>query len=277
MWGFLPIYWKLFGLFGNIPAVEVLCHRMIWSAGFTVAVLGLQKRWGEYVQLWKSPRILVILLATTSLLALNWGIYIYGVNIDRVLETSLGYFISPLFNVLLGAIFLKESLNRWQGAAVALATIGVAIFIHQLGVIPWIALGLASTFGSYGLIRKVTPVTPLAGLALETSLATPIALAFVAHWTTIGTSHFGAGIALTALFLGCSLATSLPLICYNNAAKRLPFSTLGFLQYFAPSAQLLLGVFLFGEPFTPTHAMTFACIWTGLAIYSGNLFWLKRR
>ncbi len=272
-WGLLPIYWKLFG---TTPAVEVLCHRIIWSACLLIIVLLLQKRWPEFSQLWKSPRILGILFTTASLLALNWGTFIYGVNVNRVVETSLGYFINPLLSILLGAIFLKEQLNFWQIVAVALATLGVSVFIRDFGSIPWIALGLALTFGSYGLIRKVTPVVPLVGLAVETVLVTPIALILVGYWARQGQSNFGASVPLTLLFISCGLITSLPMLWFNNAAKRLPLSTLGFLQYLTPTLQLLLGVFLYHEPFSKTHIIAFGCIWSGLAIYSTNLLLLRR-
>jgi chloramphenicol-sensitive protein RarD len=275
-WGLLPIYWKFFG---QVPAVEVLSHRIIWSMIFLMGVLLFQQRQAEFRQLWRSPvtssgkrkvvsQQLVMLFLTTSLLSFNWGLYIYGINSDRVVETSLGYYINPLLTVLLGSLFLKERLNRGQKIAVFLAAIGVAYFIWQFGQIPWIALGLALSFGLYGLLRKVIPVAPMVGLAVETLLATPVALAFVGYGLCTETSHFGGSWSLTLLFIGCGFVTSFPLLWFNNAAKRLRLSTLGFFQYLAPSCQLLLGVFLYQEPFTPTHVVTFALIWTALIIYS---------
>ncbi|HEY9762012.1 MAG TPA: EamA family transporter RarD, partial [Trichocoleus sp.] len=209
-----------------------------------------------------------LLLTTALLLTFNWGLYIYGVNTERVVETSLGYFINPLVSVLLGFLFLKERLTRWQQIAVLLAVVGVANFVWQFGAVPWIALGLAFSFAFYGLLRKIVPVSPLVGLAVETLLITPFAIALVTYWTATGDSHFGTSEEITALFIGAGVATSMPLLWFNNAAKRLQLSTLGFFQYIAPSIQLMLGVFLYREPFTLTHAITFGCIWSALLIYS---------
>lgn len=264
-WGLLPIYWKFFG---QVPAVEVLCHRVVWSALFLIGLLALQRRGVEFKQLQQTPRKLVFLLITALLLTFNWGLYIYGVNTDRVVETSLGYFINPLMNVLLGFVVLKERLHWGQQFAVVLATLGVINFAWQLGTVPWIALGLALSFALYGLVRKVVPVSPLVGLAAETLLVTPLALAFISYGAVTQTGNFGTGLTLTLLFIGAGIVTSLPLLWFNNAAKRLRLSTLGFFQYIAPSVQLLLGVFLYREPFTRTHAITFGLIWLALFIYS---------
>jgi chloramphenicol-sensitive protein RarD len=272
-WGLLPLYWKLFV---GVPASEVLCHRIIWSALLLVAVLGLQGRWKAFQNLRRSPRILGILFLTASLLALNWGTYIYGVNVDRVVETSLGDFINPLFSVLLGFIFLKEKLNSWQILAVCLAALGVGNFIRDFGAVPWIALALTFTFGSYALIRKITPVAPMIGLAMETLLISPFALLWVSYEGMTGAGHFGTQVSLTALLVGCGIITSLPLLWFNKATKQLPLSTLGFLQYLAPSLQLILGVFLYHEPFTRTHAISFGLIWAALGIYSTHAFLAQR-
>jgi chloramphenicol-sensitive protein RarD len=274
-WGLLPIYWKFFG---QTPAIEVLSHRVIWSMVFLTGLLLFQQRRSELTQLWLSPDRLGILLATALLLTFNWGLYIYGVNTDRVVETSLGYFINPLVSVLLGAVFLKEQLNLGQKLAVILASLGVANFVWQFGAVPWIAIGLASSFAIYGLLRKVVPVSPLVGLAVETSLVLPIALVLVGYWATTKVGHWGVAgsTTLTLLFIGSGVMTSLPLLWFNNAAKRLRLSTLGFFQYMAPSLQLLLGVFLYHEPFTHTHAVTFGCIWAALILYS-TTSWVTQR
>jgi chloramphenicol-sensitive protein RarD len=261
----LPIYWKFFG---SIPAVEVLSHRMIWSAGFLLVLVLVQRRLPDLVALLRSPPQVGLLLLTASLLSLNWGIYIYGVNADRVLETSLGYYINPLVTVLLGLVFLKERLYWGQQVAVVLAVIGVSYFIWHMGTVPWIALALALTFAFYGLLRKVVPASPLVGLTLETLLITPFTLLFITYLTSQGDSHFGTSLPLTLLFMGAGVATSLPLLWFNNAAKRLKLATLGFFQYLAPSIALLLGVFLYHEPFTTAHGVTFGCIWTALLLYS---------
>jgi chloramphenicol-sensitive protein RarD len=266
-WGLLPIYWKFFG---QIPAIEVLSHRIIWSMVFLSALLVLQQRRSEISQLWHSPRQLGILLATALLLTFNWGLYIYAVNADRVVETSLGYFINPLVSVMLGFVFLKERLHAGQKIAVALAALGVANFVWQFGAVPWIALALAFSFAFYGLLRKVVAVAPLVGLAVETLLITPIALTLVGYWAATGVGHLGINWMPTLLFIGAGVTTSLPLLWFNNAAKRLRLSTLGFFQYIAPSLQLILGVFLYHEPFTQTHAITFGLIWLAIAVYSAT-------
>jgi chloramphenicol-sensitive protein RarD len=264
-WGLLPVYWKFFGA---IPAVEVLSHRMIWSAVFLFGILVVQRRLPALVALLKSPQQVRVLFLTATLLSCNWGIFIYGVNSDRVVETSLGYYINPLVSVLLGFIFLKERLHRGQQVAVLLATLGVGYFIWQLGTLPWIGLGLAITFAFYGLLRKVVQVGPLVGLAVETLLITPLVLLFVSYLALTGQSHFGETSTQALLFMGAGVVTSMPLLWFNKAAKCLSLSTLGFFQYLAPSLALLLGVFLYGEPFTPAHVVTFSCIWAALAIYS---------
>ncbi|HEY9881103.1 MAG TPA: EamA family transporter RarD [Leptolyngbyaceae cyanobacterium] len=264
-WGLLPIYWKFFH---GVPPVEVLSHRMIWSTVFLAGLLLVQQREAEVGQLLRSHKELRILLITALLLTFNWGLYIYGVNTDRVVETSLGYFINPLVSVLLGFLFLKERLTRWQQVAVLLAVVGVVNFVWQFGSVPWIALGLAFSFAFYGLLRKIVPVAPLVGLAVETLLITPVALALVIFWQVEGTGYFGTSWQLAALFMGAGIATSLPLLWFNNAAKRLRLSTLGFFQYLAPSVQLMLGVFLYHESFTLTHAVTFGFIWLALLVYS---------
>jgi len=272
-WGFLPVYWKLFG---QTPAIEVLSHRMIWSMVFLLTLLGLQHRQAELGQIWRSPQKVAVLLTTATLLTFNWGLYIYGVNSNQVVETSLGYFINPLVSVLLGFVVLKERLSRGQKIAVLLAGLGVANFIWNFGSVPWIALALAFSFACYGLLRKIVAVSPLVGLAVETLLITPVALIWVGFGAVSGTGHLGTSLSITLLFIGAGVMTSMPLLWFNNAAKRLRLSTLGFFQYIAPSIQLLLGVWVYHEPFTATHIITFGLIWSALAIYSGTA-WVGQR
>jgi chloramphenicol-sensitive protein RarD len=263
-WGLLPLYWKLFG---SIPAIEVLSHRILWSMIFLMGLLLIQRQSQAFVAVWRSPQKLGILLLTATILAGNWGLYIYGVNTGRIVETSLGYYINPLINVLLGVLFLKERLNRLQTTAVALAAIGVGIFVWRVGTIPWIALGLALSFGMYGLLRKSATVAPIVGLAVETLLITPVAILFISYWAMTGTSHWGQSEMITTLLIGCGVVTSLPLLWFNTAAKRLRLSTMGFFQYLAPSLQLLLGVFFYHEPFTPIHLITFGFVWSAIGLY----------
>jgi chloramphenicol-sensitive protein RarD len=272
-WGLLPVYWKLFGA---ASALEVLSHRMIWSAVFLLGILLVQRRLPDLVRLVRqgtlgaAPQPVLVLLLTASLLSFNWGLYIYGVNSDRVVAASLGYYINPLVSVLLGFVFLNERLQRVQQVAVVLAVVGVGYFIWRLGTVPWIALALAISFAFYGLLRKVVAVAPLVGLTVETLLITPLALLVVSWLGATQQSQFASTGAMTALFIGAGVATSMPLLWFNKAAKRLPLATLGFFQYLAPSLSLLLGIFVYGEPFTAAHGVTFGCIWAALLLYSAS-------
>jgi chloramphenicol-sensitive protein RarD len=268
-WGFLPIYWKLLD---TIPSLEILAHRMVWSVLFLLGLLAIQKRLGEFQDLLKTPKYICVLLGTAMLLGINWFVYIYGVNTNQIVETSLGYFINPLFNVLLGTIFLKERLNYWQSLALGMATLGVLNFLWDFNSLPWIALSLALTFSFYGLLRKMMPVKPLVGLLVETVLLSPFAVVMIVIWNLEGTGNIGGEWSNVILLVGAGVVTSLPLLWFTNAGKRLRYTTLGFIHYMTPSIQLVIGVYLYNEPFTSTHAVTFGLIWTGLIIYSINAF-----
>ena len=266
-WGFIPIYWKLLN---TVPSMEILTHRMVWSVFFLLGLLAVQKRLGEFRELFHSPKYIFMLLGTATLLGANWFVYIYGVNTNQVIETSLGYFISPLLVILLGAVFLRERLNIWQVVAVGFAALGVLNFIWNFGSLPWIALSLAFTFSFYGLFRKMIPVKPLVGLLMETALLAPLAVVLILFWKVDGTGHFGTAWMTDFLLFGAGVVTSLPLLWFINSGKRLHYSTIGFFQYLTPSIQLAIGVYLYNETFTTTHAVTFGLIWTGLIIYSIN-------
>ena len=268
-WGFLPIYWKLLD---TVPSLEILAHRMVWSVLFLVGLLAVQKRLGEFRDLLKTPKYIWMLLGTAVLLGVNWFVYIYGVNTNQIVETSLGYFINPLFNVLLGTIFLKERLNYWQSLALGMATLGVLNFLWDFNSLPWIALSLALTFSFYGLLRKMMPVKPLVGLLVETVLLSPFAVVMIVIWNLEGKGNIGGEWSNVILLVGAGVVTSLPLLWFTNAGKRLRYTTLGFIHYMTPSIQLVIGVYLYNEPFTSTHAVTFGLIWTGLIIYSINAF-----
>jgi chloramphenicol-sensitive protein RarD len=263
IWGLFPIYWKFLS---SIPALEILSHRVIWSSILLLGVLFSYKRGQELIKLLLEPRQFLPLLASASFLAFNWGLYIYGVNSDRIVETSLGYFINPLVSVLLGVVILHERLQWGQWLAVCLATIGVSYSILAVGQVPWIALGLAFSFAIYGLLRKVIIVKPLLGLTVETCLLTPVALTYLASWHN--SNHFGENSLITLLLIGCGVVTSVPLFCFNSAVQLLRLSTIGFFQYIAPSFQLIIGIWLYHEPFTKNHAIVFGFIWTALALYS---------
>ena len=266
-WGLLPIYWKLFL---GIPSLELLVHRILWSVIFLMFVVLIQKKFILLVELCRSPKQLFIILTTSMLLGANWMIYIWAVNEGFVIETSLGYFINPLVNVMLGMIIFKERFKLWQTLALILALCGVLNYLFGFGELPWIALGLASSFSIYGMLRKISEAGPLIGLTMETLILVPVALLLLSWWTLDGSSHFGTMSELDLYFLGCGLITSFPLIWFAAAVKRLRFSTLGLFQYLAPTSQFLLGVFLYKEPFTITHTITFALIWMALILYSGN-------
>jgi chloramphenicol-sensitive protein RarD len=270
-WGLLPMYWKIFV---TVPAIEVLSHRMVWSMVFLFGILMVQQRLAEVRAIARSRQIFALLL-TSTLLAVNWGIYIYGVNTDRVIEASLGYYINPLVTVMLGLVVLRERLNARQWIALGLAAAGVLSFVVNLGQVPAIALGLAFSFALYGLLRKMVAIAPLTGLAIETLYIAPFMGLWLLHQEQQGVGNFG-GSGLAIAFIGAGVVTSMPLLWFNNAAKRLPLSSIGFLQYISPSLQLLLGVVVYHEPFTQIHMITFGLIWVALAIYSGDRLWINR-
>ena len=267
-WGLSPIYFKLVG---QVPADQVLAHRAVWSAVLLALLLTVMRRWANVRALFGDRRQLLILGATTLLISVNWFTFIWAIEAARVLEVSLGYYINPLVNVLLGMLFLRERLTLWQGAAVLLAAAGVLNLAIEAQGFPWVSLLLAFTFGIYGLLRKIAPVRPIEGLFVETTLMAPVALAYLVLLDSHGTGVFGrADLATDGLLLLAGLVTTLPLLWFASAARRLRLATVGFFQYIAPSCQILLAVFVYGEAFTTTHMVTFACIWAALAIYTAS-------
>jgi chloramphenicol-sensitive protein RarD len=265
LWGVLPLYFKLLAM---VPPIEIVANRILWSLIFLGILVTLWRRWGAIRAAISSGRVVLILMLTAALIATNWLIYVWAVVRGHVLETSLGYYLNPLFNVLLGVILLKERLSRAQIGAVLLAAAGVGALAWGAASGLWISLSLAFSFGLYGFIRKVAPVDALEGLSVETALLAPASFAYLlwAHQGPVGLAAFGT--ATTFLLVLGGAITAIPLLMFNAAAKRLPYSTLGFLQYIAPSLQFLLAVTVFGEPFTPVHALCFGAIWTALAIFA---------
>jgi chloramphenicol-sensitive protein RarD len=265
-WGLVVIYWKALG---PLPALEVLAHRIVWSLPLLAAIATAAGRWGEVravVRAWTRVRFLVL---TTLLISANWGLFIWAVQSGRVLQASLGYFINPLVNVVLGVALLGEKLRHAQKVAVGLAACGVVALAATTGTVPWTSLALAVTFGLYGLLRKVAPVDALTGLLLETCFVAPLALAYVLWRERTGVGALTTGPATRDLLLAAAgVVTVLPLLWFASAARRLPLSTLGFFQYLSPSCQFLLAVGVYGERLTVAHAVTFGCIWTALAIFS---------
>jgi chloramphenicol-sensitive protein RarD len=264
VWGVLPLYFKALA---NAWPTEIVAHRIIWSLIFLSAGGMLARRWGRIHAALTTPRVPLILLATSALIAVNWTVYIYAVVSGHVLEGSLGYYLNPLVNVLLGVAFLKERLTRLQAGAVALAAVAVAILAVGAGGALWISLTLAASFASYGFIRKVAPVDAFEGLYIETLFLAPLALVWIGWLTAHRQGHFLVERHTDLLLVLGGAVTALPLLLFTAAAKRLAYSTLGFLQYVAPSLQFLIAVAVFGEPLTAAHLFCFALIWTALAIF----------
>lgn len=275
IWGLSPVYWKLLGA---VPAFEVILHRIVWSFLFLLPLLLFQGRWNELTRALRTPRILLILMGTGLLVALNWFLYIWAVNHDRVLQASLGYYINPLVNVLLGMVFLGERLRPPQVAAVVLAAVGVAFLTFYHGVFPWVSLALAFSFGLYGLIRKVVRVGSLVGLTVETlALGVPATLLLI-RMTVDGSGAFlNRTPVMDLTLMGAALVTALPLLLFTRSARRVTLATLGFLQYLAPTCMFLLGVLVYHEPFAPAQLLTFAAIWIALGIYSADSLAAYRR
>lgn len=269
LWGFAPIYWKWTGA---IPATELLGHRVLWSLAVAVGLVVVTRNAAALRLVLRSPRSAALVALAALLLAINWLTFIYAVQTDRVIATSLGYYINPLFSVLLGLVVLRERLTRAQGLAVALAAAGVAWWTVELGELPWIAVVLAGSFGLYGLVRKTAPAPPLAGFALEMLFLAPLAAAgLLALELGVGGTQgavSGTGAGFQALVAASGLVTAGPLLCFASAAQRLPLSTLGMFQYLAPSLTLALAVGVYGEPFTRTHAVSFGCVWAALALFT---------
>lgn len=274
IWGLAPIYFRLIA---RVPALEVVAHRVVWAVILLYLTLLLKRRGRGLLTELRQPRRLLFFSLTALLVSGNWLIYIWSIQNERLLEASLGYYINPLVNVVLGMLFLHERLNLRQGLAVTLATIGVLNLIWALGVFPWIALSLALLFGFYGLLRKKVAVDPMVGLTVETILLTPLALAFLVSLAVQGHGAFGRGDITTDLLLvSAGLMTAVPLFCFLQAAQRLRLSTVGLMQYLAPTLNFLLAVVFYHEPFTWAHFVTFLFIWLALAIYSFDAFSVRR-
>lgn len=264
MWGVAPLYWKLLS---GIPALETVAHRVIWSLLMLAVVMAWRGGFGVLRRLAGEPRLIGLLALTTTLTAANWLLFVWAIVNGHVLEASLGYFIAPLINVLLAALFLHERLRPWQMLAVALACGGVAWRVWHLGTLPWIPLSLAFTFSIYGLLRKRAPIGALDGLFVETLIAAPFALGWLLWLQSQGSAHFS-GAGTIAALIGTGLATALPLFLYTIGAQRLRYTTLGFIQYVGPSLQFAQAVFLFKEPFSHVALIGFLFIWAGLALFS---------
>lgn len=269
LWGFLPIYMKAVA---HIPAIEVVAHRVIWSVPIAGLVLIWLGRTRDIRLALGSPRTMAMAFLTAALITVNWSIYVWSIGAGRAIETALGYYINPLFSIFLGAVLLRESLDGRQKIAIALAVVAVALLAWESGGVPWVSVGLALSWGFYAFFKKSLPVGPNQGFFLEVMILTVPAIAFVAYSQINGTGHFGGtGSVDVLLLVGCGLVTAVPLMIYANGAKLLRLSTIGIMQYIAPTMIFVIAVFVFKEPFGPYKLAAFVLIWTALAVYSSSL------
>jgi chloramphenicol-sensitive protein RarD len=273
IWGLFPLYFRSLD---GIPPLEILAHRIAWSAVFLVLLVTARRSWPEVARQLRAPGTMPRLAVSALLISANWLIYIWAVNAEHVLDASLGYFVNPLVSVLLGVAFLHEPLSRRQVVAVALAAAGVLALVVRLGQVPWIALSLALSFGLYGLVRKGTRVDAAAGLLGEVAVLLPPSIAWLAVVGLRGDSHFGEGAARTALLAAIGAVTAVPLMWFAVAVRRLRLATIGILQYVNPTMQFAIAVLVFGEPFTGAHRVAFGCIWAALAVYTSEVISISR-
>ena len=275
LWGLFPLYIKLVA---HVPVLEIVLHRSLWALVFVLALLALRRQFAWLAPVLRQPRTLAIFGLSALLLGANWLLYVWAVNNGRVLDASLGYFINPLVNVLLGCVVLHERPRPLQWAAVALAAAGVLWLAVGAGHVPWVSLLLAASFGFFGLLRKTAPLGAIEGLALETLLLGPLAVAGLLWLGAGGQGHFLQGDGRTdVLLLAAGPATAIPLLLFAYGARRVTLATLGLLQYLGPSIQFVLGVFLYQEPFSASRGVGFALIWAALALYSAESLRLMRR
>lgn len=265
-WGIAPIYFKLIK---QVPAFEILAHRIIWAFCLVLVLILALKRMDRIMPIIRSPKLMLRLSLATMLLGTNWFIFIWAINNDHLLDASLGYYINPLLNVAIGIAVFGERMRRLQLIAIALAVVGVAIQVVTFGAIPWVALTLATSFAIYGAIRKRLPVDSISGLWLETTLLVPVMLGYLVFFADSEASNMLTNDwSLNALLVAAGLVTTVPLLCFTAAAQRIRYSTLGFFQYIAPSLMFLLAVLVYGEPLNSSKLVTFAIIWSALALYT---------
>ena len=275
IWGTVPIYWKQMQ---GVSAFELITHRIVWSLLFLGLVLAWQKDFASLRPGLASARAVGLNLLASLLLAANWTVYVWAVNAGHVIETSLGYFLVPLINVAVGALVLHEKLRPAQWTSIALAAAGVALLLWRVGHVPWIALSIAVTWTSYGLLKKKSALGSLAGLTVETLLLFPVALALLLWWHHTGAGALGRVDARTQAFvLSAGVVTAIPLVLFAYGAQRIRLTTLGLLQYLAPSVQFVIGLFVYHEAFDQARFQAFGLIWVGLVVYTADTFWHQRR
>ncbi len=275
LWGILPIYWKLIQA---VPSVEIVGHRMLWSFVFVFLVVVIRRDWSQFAIIRQRPKILLIYLATATILTGNWMIYIWAINRGFIVESSLGYFINPLVNVLLGVIFLRERLRIWQWVSVGLAALGVLFLTVSYGQLPWIALSLAFSFGFYGLIKKTAILDSIPSFTVETAFMFLPALGWLLYLEFVGRGAFGhLSLLVTFMLVMAGVATGFPLLLFGVAARRIPLSMVGILQYIAPTLQFLIGVLIYGEDFSQDRIVGFCVIWLALLIFTIDGAFNRRR
>lgn len=272
LWGFMPLYFKAME---EVPPVEMVVHRILWALPVALIVIGAQNRLGELRSLFANKRIFAMMALTAGLITVNWGIYVWAISVNITSETALGYYINPLLSVVLGFMFLGEKLTRLQVAAVALATFAVLIRTVAGGVFPWVALTLAFSFAAYGYFRKTVPVGPTQGFLMEVVVLFPFALGYLLWLMAHGQSHFGVTLETSIWMMLAGPITAIPLILYAFGAKLLRLTTLGLMQYIAPSLIFLISFFVFGEEMGLWQGVTFVMIWTALVLYSWSMFQRK--
>lgn len=268
MWGLFPLYWPLLE---PAPAVQILAHRMVWSLVFVGAVLVVRGRWSFVARLRQDPRHFGLLVVAALLVSVNWGIYIWGVNAGHVVETSLGYFINPLVSIALGVLVLRERLRRMQWVAVGVAAAAVVVITVDYGRLPWIALSLAFSFGGYGLVKKVVAMPALESLAVETASMAPFAVIFLVAVELRGTGAFGhVALGTNLLLVAAGAVTAIPLLCFAAAARRVPLTAIGLLQYITPVLQFMVGVFIRHEPLPTSELIGFCLVWVALLVLGAS-------
>lgn len=269
LWGFLPLYMKALA---NVPPIEVIAHRVIWSVPVALGLLVWLGRTADLRTALRTPRMLAMGVITAALISVNWGIYVWAIGSGHALDAALGYYINPLFSILLGSVLLGERLKGVQWLAIACAAIAVAILTWEAGRLPMVALALTLTWGFYAYFKKRLPIGPNQGFALEVLILLPFGLAYAGWLLVAGGGHFLQGVPRdTWLLLGCGIITAAPLMLYANGAKRLRLSTIAIMQYVSPTMIFLTAVFVFGEPFSQTKMVAFGFIWAALAIYSATV------
>lgn len=274
IWGFLPLFMKAVA---HIPPTEVIAHRVIWSIPIAAGVLLWQGRTADLMRALRNPSMLAMAVVTATLVSLNWLIYVWAIGAGHALDAALGYYINPLFSVLIGFVVLKERMSRLQAIAIGLAALAVALLTYDAGRLPLVALGLSLTWGIYAYFKKSLPIGPNQGFLLEVLLLSPIALGYLAYLSSTGAGHFAVGVPSdTWLLAATGLITAVPLMFYANGAKLLRLSTIGVMQYIPPTMIFLTAVFVFNEPFGAVKLAAFAMIWTALALYSYSFFAQRR-